>query len=178
MLELLVFAFSSYFAMETNSLAIIYALNLHSSLESTMLDYNIFVFCCVHQINSLHRQLNTMSTIHHINLLCTNQHVIAFLLLKYNNLLSLSSNEGLLKWPFLTKYLLTLLLMSFGVCCIVLLNTWKVYEISSLLTSFSIRVFEDVLILLFLYIRQYYCWHFTKLGTSCACSTSSCLINS
>ncbi len=141
MLELLVFALSSYFPMETNSLAIIYALNLHSSLESTMLDYNIFVFCCVHRINSLHRQLNMMSPIHYINLLCTNQHVIAFLLLKCNNLLSLSSNERLLECPFLTKYLLTSLLMSFGVCCIVFLNTQKVYETSSLSTSFFICVF-------------------------------------
>lgn len=122
-LELLVCALSSYFPMETNSLAIVYALDLHSSLESTMLDYNIFVFCRVHQINSLHRQLNMMSPIHYINLLCTNQHVIAFLLLKCNNLLSLSSNEGLLECPFLTKYLLTPLLMSFTICCIVLLNT-------------------------------------------------------
>jgi hypothetical protein len=112
-------------------------------LGFTMLDYNIFVFCCVHQINSLHIQLNMMSPIHYINLLCSNQHVIAFLLLKCNNLLSLSSNEGLLECPFLT-YLLTSLLLSFGVYCIVFLNIWKVYETSSLLTSVYRWVFEDV----------------------------------
>jgi hypothetical protein len=159
--------------METNSLAIIYALNLHSSLESTMLDYNIFVFCRVHRINSLHRQLNMMSPIHYINLLCTNQHVIAYLLsFKFKRRTIRMSLFNKIPTYFIVNVFYSLLHCSLEY----MKSVWNFFFVNLLFYMCFWRC--GFLILLFFYIRQYYCWHFMKLGTSGACSTSSCLINS